>query len=58
VAFVAIFMAASGPHLPFAGTIHAFVLLFPGTTGAAISGLAEDSLGWRTLFPIQAVIDA
>jgi hypothetical protein len=31
---------------------------FPGTTGFATSSLVEDSLRWRTPFPVLAVTDA
>ena len=57
-AFVAVFMVAGGPRLPFSVTLLAFVLLFPGTIGPVISGFAEDSFGWRALFLVQAGIGA
>ncbi len=55
-AFVAVFMVTGGPRLAGGATLLAFVLLFPGTLGPAVSGLIEDSLGWRSLFLIQAAI--
>ena len=57
-AFVAVFMVTGGPHLPFGVTLLAFVLLFPGSLGPVIAGFVEDSLGWQTLFLIQAGIGA
>jgi DHA2 family multidrug resistance protein len=57
-AFVAAFMVASGPRLPFAVTLLAFVLLLPGTVGPVVSGFVEDSFGWQSLFLIQAGIGA
>jgi hypothetical protein len=30
----------------------------PGTTGLATSSLVEDSLRWRTSFPVRAATDA
>ncbi len=57
-AFVAVFMVAGGPRLPFAVTLLAFVLLFPGTIGPVISGFVEDTFGWQALFMIQAGIGA
>ncbi len=57
-AFVAVFMVTGGPRLAGGATLLAFVLLFPGTLGPAVSGLIEDSLGWRSLFLIQAAIGA
>lgn len=53
-AFVAVFMVTGGPRLPFGVTLLAFVLLFPGSLGPVIAGFVEDSLGWQTLFLIQA----
>ncbi|TIR31978.1 MAG: multidrug efflux MFS transporter [Mesorhizobium sp.] len=57
-AFVAVFIVTGGPRLPFGVTLLAFVLLFPGSLGPVIAGFAEDSLGWQTLFLIQAGIGA
>ena len=57
-AFVAVFMVTGGPRLPFGVTLLAFVLLFPGSVGPVVAGFAEDSLGWQTLFLIQAGIGA
>ena len=57
-AFVAVFMVTGGPRLPFGVTLLAFVLLFPSLIGPVVSGFAEDSLGWQTLFLIQAGIGA
>ena len=57
-AFVAVFMGAGGPRLPFGVTLLALVLLFPSAIGPVVSGYAEDSLGWQTLFLIQAGIGA
>ncbi|MDK1373793.1 MULTISPECIES: MFS transporter [unclassified Sinorhizobium] len=57
-AFAATFMVAGGPRLPYAVIILAFTLLFPATAGPLISGFVEDSLGWRALFLIQAIIGA
>ena len=51
-------MVTGGPRLPFGVTLLAFVLLFPGSLGPVIAGFAEDSLGWQTLFLIQAGIGA
>jgi DHA2 family multidrug resistance protein len=39
-------------------TLLAFVLLFPGTLGPAVSGFVEDGFGWQALFLIQAGIGA
>ncbi|WP_026186819.1 MFS transporter [Ensifer sp. BR816] len=57
-AFVATFMVAGGPRLPYVIIILAFALLLPGTAGPVISGFVEDSFGWRALFLIQAAIGA
>ena len=57
-AFVAVFMVTGGPRLPFGVTLLGFVLLFPSSVGPVVSGFAEDSLGWQTLFLIQAGIGA
>ncbi|MBP2239067.1 DHA2 family multidrug resistance protein [Sinorhizobium kostiense] len=57
-AFVAIFMVAGGPRLPYAVIILAFALLFAGTAGPVVSGFVEDSFGWRALFLIQGAIGA
>lgn len=57
-AFVAVFMVMGGPRLPFGVTLLAFVLLFPGSLGPVIAGFIEVSLGWQTLFLVQAVIGA
>ncbi|MEY9101763.1 DHA2 family multidrug resistance protein [Sinorhizobium fredii] len=57
-AFVAIFMVAGGPRLPYAVIILAFSLLFAGTAGPVISGFVEEIFGWRSLFLIQAAIGA
>jgi MFS transporter, DHA2 family, multidrug resistance protein len=55
-AFVAVFMVMGGPRLAGGATLLAFVLLFPSTLGPVVSGLIEDSLGWRSLFLVQATI--
>ncbi|MCA1439400.1 MFS transporter [Ensifer sp. IC4062] len=57
-AFAATFMVAGGPRLPYAVIILAFTLLFSATAGPLISGFVVDSLGWRALFFIQAIIGA
>jgi MFS family permease len=57
-AFVAVFMVTGGSRLPFGVTLLAFVLLFPGSLGTVIAGFAENSLGWQTLFLVQAGIGA
>lgn len=53
-AFAVVFMAAGGPRLPFAMTMFAFVLLFPGTIGPVVSGFLENGFGWQSLFLVQA----
>jgi DHA2 family multidrug resistance protein len=57
-AFFATFVVAGpgGPRLPFAVTLLAFALLFPALLGPVVSGFVEDSLGWQTLFLVQAGI--
>lgn len=57
-AFVAVFIVTGGPRLAAGATLLAFVLLVPTTVGPLVSGFIENSLGWRSLFLIQAAIGA
>lgn len=55
-AFVAIFMVAGGPRLPFAMTLLSFALLLPATIGPIFAALLQDAFGWPGLFGAQAGI--